>query len=179
MSAAGAMTSPGRRFGGIAACVVVAGAVAACSGGAPPPVLDVPSASSSTLPPPPPPPASAAATAPRTQNWVDLTVGDCVASIPAVEQGEVTVTMADCAAPHRAEVYLLTPIAVNTAVTDTANQKCAAGLGPYAGPAAGEYAVTYLIDSRQDRTDNNPLPSTVICLLQSADGQPLTGSARR
>jgi hypothetical protein len=39
--------------------------------------------------------------------------------------------------------------------------------------------VTYLIDSGQDRTSNNPLPSTVICLLQSASGQPLTESARR
>ena len=39
--------------------------------------------------------------------------------------------------------------------------------------------MTYLIDSNQDRTSNNPLPSTVICLLQSANGHPLTGSARR
>jgi hypothetical protein len=39
--------------------------------------------------------------------------------------------------------------------------------------------MTYLIDSNQDRTSNNPLPSTVICLLQAADGGPLTGSAHR
>lgn len=117
--------------------------------------------------------------APRTQKWVDLVVGDCVAAVPAVDLGEVDVTMADCATPHQAEVYLLAPIEVNAAIADVANQQCAAGLGPYAGATAGEFAVTYLIDSRQDRTDDNPLPSTVICLLQRTDGQPITGSARR
>jgi hypothetical protein len=48
------------------------------------------------------------------------------------------------------------------------------------GPSAGSpFAVTYLIDSEQDRTFNNPLPSTVICLLQDPGGQTLIGSARR
>lgn len=87
--------------------------------------------------------------------------------------------MSDCTTPHQAEVYLLAPIAVNTALTDIANRECAAGLSPYVGATASEFAVTYLIDSRQDRTDNNPLPSTVICLLQRADGQPLMESARK
>ncbi|MDT5014658.1 MAG: hypothetical protein QOD39_818, partial [Mycobacterium sp.] len=36
----------------------------------------------------------------------------------------------------------------------------------------------YLIDSTQDRTVANPLPSTVICLLQATNSQPLTASAR-
>lgn len=40
------------------------------------------------------------------------------------------------------------------------------------------YAITYLIDSDQDRTSNNPYPSTVICLLQSAQGKSLIGSAK-
>ena len=88
------------------------------------------------------------------------------------------VTIVDCAAPHQAEVYLLAPIPVNTALTDVADQQCRAGLPSYAADPA-RYTVTFLIDSRQDRTSNNPLPSTVICLLQAADGQPLTGSARR
>ena len=39
--------------------------------------------------------------------------------------------------------------------------------------------MTYLIDSNMDRTGATPMPSTVICLLQSANGQPLTGSVRR
>jgi hypothetical protein len=39
--------------------------------------------------------------------------------------------------------------------------------------------MTYLIDSNQDRTSANPLPSTVICLLAASNGGPLTGSARR
>lgn len=113
-----------------------------------------------------------------TEKWVDLRVGDCVAALPAVDLGAVTVDLVDCAAPHQAEVYLLAPIAVNAAVTDVANQACSTGLAPYAGKSGG-YTLTYLIDSRQDRTSDNPLPSTVICLLQAADGRPLTGSARQ
>jgi hypothetical protein len=114
----------------------------------------------------------------RTEKWVDLQVGDCVAELPAVDLGAVTVDIVDCAAAHQAEVYLLAPIAVNAAVTDVANQACSAGLAPYTGESSA-FAVTYLIDSRQDRTSANPLPSTVICLLQAVDARPLTGSARQ
>jgi hypothetical protein len=39
--------------------------------------------------------------------------------------------------------------------------------------------VTYLIDSNQDRTSSDPAPSTIMCLLHAANGQPVTGSARR
>ena len=116
---------------------------------------------------------------PRTAKWVDLVVGDCIADVPAVELGEVTVSMVDCSTPHRAEVYLLAPIAVNAAIADVANQVCAAGLPTYTERPEDAFSVTYLIDSRQDRTSNNPLPSTVICLLQSSDGQPLTGTVRQ
>jgi hypothetical protein len=116
---------------------------------------------------------------PRTEKWVDLQVGDCVAKVPEVDIGEVTADVVDCSTPHLAEVYLLGPIAVNAAITDVANQACSAGLAPYTGSSAGAFAVTYLIDSRQDRTSNNPLPSTVICLLEAADERPLTGSAHR
>ena len=116
----------------------------------------------------------------REVKWVDLAVGDCIAEIPAVELGAVTATIVDCATSHQAEVYLLAPIAVNAAVTEVASRECAAGLSPYTGqPTGGTFTVTYLIDSRQDRTSDNPLPSTVICLLQAADGRALTGSARR
>ena len=122
----------------------------------------------------------AAPPAERTVKWVDLGVGDCVAEVPAVEVGAVTATMVDCETAHQAEVYLLAPIAVNAAVTGVASEACAAGLTPYTGqPAADTFTVTYLIDSRQDRTSNNPLPSTVICLLQAANSQALTESARR
>ena len=41
------------------------------------------------------------------------------------------------------------------------------------------FTVTYLIDSNQDRTSNNPTPSTAICFLQATNGGPLTASARR
>jgi len=133
----------------------------------------------STSPPPtvaaPPMPLT-----PDTHKWVDLQVGDCIAEVPAVDLGEVSVSLVDCATAHAAEVYLRAPVEVNAAVADVANGVCAAGVPDYTGrPVDGSpYSVTYLIDSGQDRTANNPLPSTVICLLQSANGQPLTASAR-
>lgn len=117
----------------------------------------------------------------RTQKWVDLEVGDCVADIPPTDLGAVTVTVVDCGTAHQAEVYLRAPVAVNAAIDDTANRECAAGFPPYTGRSVDDsrFAMTYLIDSNQDRTSANPAPSTVICLLQAAGGQPLTGSARR
>ena len=65
---------------------------------------------------------------------------------------------------------------VGAAVADVAEQRCRAGLPGYTGGRAG-YSVTYLIDSNMDRTGHTPLPSTVICLLQSSDDRPLTGTA--
>jgi hypothetical protein len=162
-------------FHAVVAAAALTG-VAACTSPPPPAAAPPTTAELSTPAVPAPVPD---VVAPRTRAWVDLKVGDCVAAVPAVELGEVSVTMSDCAVPHQAEVYLLAPIAVDTALTDVANQQCAEGLGPYVGGQAADYAVTYLIDSRQDRTDNNPMPSTVICLLQRNDGQPLTASARR
>jgi hypothetical protein len=114
----------------------------------------------------------------RTEKWVDLQAGECLADPPPTDPGVVTVSVVDCALPHAAEVYLRADIEVNAAVADVADQKCRAGLTKYTGQPAGPLAMTYLIDSNQDRTSDNPLPSTVICLLQAADGGPLTGSAR-
>lgn len=87
----------------------------------------------------------------------------------------------DCAAAHQAEVYRRSPLEVNAATADIADKTCADAIAPYTGRARGDrrYAVTYLIDSNQDRTADNPKPSTVICLLQSVNGSALTGSARR
>ncbi len=104
-----------------------------------------------------------------------------MADVPAVDEGAVTVTVVDCAATHAAEVFLRAPTAVNLAVADVANQDCVTGFPTYTGQPVdgGPYAVTYLVDSNQDRTSYDPLPSTVSCLLQAADGQSLTGSARR
>jgi hypothetical protein len=113
-----------------------------------------------------PPPASHGS---RTVKWIDLQVGNCLADLPPADLSRVTVTAVDCATAHLAEVYLRAPMAVDTAVADVANRDCAAGFAPY----------TDLIDSNQDRTGANPTPSTVICLLQAANGQPLTRSAHR
>jgi hypothetical protein len=93
----------------------------------------------------------------------------------------VTVAVVDCATPHSAEVYLRAPVEVNAAIADVANRECNAGFPRYTGRSVdgSPFVVTYLIDSSQDRTGADPLPSTVICFLQAADGRPLTASARR
>lgn len=126
---------------------------------------------------------SAAVAAPsiaQTKNWFDLAVGDCLTEIPAIEVGAVTTTVVDCATPHQAEVYLLAPLAVDTAIDKIAGQKCAEGFVNYTGQGVNDspLRVSYLIDSNQNRTANNPTPSTAICFLQNANGEPLTKSAR-
>jgi hypothetical protein len=117
----------------------------------------------------------------RTVKWIDLQVGECVTDLPPADLSRVTVTVVDCATAHLAEVYLRAPMTVDAAVANVANKDCNAGFAPYTGqPVAGSpFSVTYLIDSNQDRTGANPTPSTLICLLQGANGQPLTGSAHR
>jgi hypothetical protein len=124
--------------------------------------------------------ATAAPTSSHTVKWIDLQVGECVADLPPPDLSRVTVTVVDCATPHLAEVYLRAPMAVDTAVANVANKDCNAGFAPYTGRSVdgSPFSITFLIDSNQDRTGANPTPSTVICLLQSANGQPLTGSAR-
>jgi hypothetical protein len=122
------------------------------------------------------PPANAL----RTKNWFDLDVGDCLVDLPRVDLGDVQVDVVDCARPHAGEVFLRAPVEVNEAIADVADRQCAAGVAEYTGrPADGIFTVTYLIDSNQDRTTDNPLPSTVLCLLQAGNGQPLSSSARR
>ncbi len=117
----------------------------------------------------------------HTEKWIDLQVGDCVADLPPADLSRVTVTVVDCATAHLAEVYLRAPMAVDTAIATVANRDCAAGFAPYTGKSVdgSPFSITYLIDSNQDRTGANPNPSTVICLLQAAHGQSLTGSAHR
>jgi len=117
----------------------------------------------------------------RVEKWIDLKAGDCLAAPPSADPAEVTVTVVDCATPHLAEAYLRADIPVDAAVTTTANQQCASGFTQYTGLRVngGAYTISYLIDSEQDRTSNNPLPSTVICLLQGAQGQSFTASAHR
>jgi hypothetical protein len=117
---------------------------------------------------------------PRTAKWIDLEVGDCLADLPPSDLSVATVTIVDCATAHQAEVYLRAAVGVNAAIADVANGECRAGLSQYTGRSmdGSPFVVTYLIDSNQDRTSANPAPSTVICLLQAANGRPLTESAR-
>ena len=125
--------------------------------------------------------AAAPTTAPpRPQTWTALQPGDCLAEPPPADPAVVTVTVVDCAGPHLAETFLRVGIPVDSALSDTAGSQCEAGFLAYTGRAsAGSgYTISYLIDSDQDRTSNNPLPSTVICLLQSAAGTAVSGSAR-
>ena len=125
--------------------------------------------------------ASAAPQRAGTQKWIDLQVGDCLADLPPADLSRVTVTVVDCGTAHLAEVYLRAPMTVDSATTAVANRNCTAGLPAFTGQsvAGSPYSVTYLIDSNMDRTGANPTPSTLICLLQAANGQPLTGSAHR
>jgi hypothetical protein len=125
--------------------------------------------------------APPSAQGPRTKKWFELQAGDCLADPPPTDPSVVTVSVVDCAIPHSAEAYLRTPVEVNGAIADVAERQCNAGFARYTGQSVGggPLAVTYLIDSNQDRTSNDPVPSTVICLLQEANGGPLTGSARR
>jgi hypothetical protein len=126
-------------------------------------------------------PAAAATTtlAPGTKKWIDLQVGDCLADVPSPDPAAVEVTVVDCSQPHMAETFVRAPIPVDAALDGTANAQCETGFVEYTGrvSAGSPYTVGYLIDSHQDRTGNIPLPSTVICLLQSTQGQSLTGSA--
>ncbi len=117
----------------------------------------------------------------QTKKWINLQVGECVADLPPADLSRVTVTVVDCATSHLAEVYLRAPMAVDTAIATVANRDCAAGFAPYTGQPVDRspYSITYLIDSNQDRTGADPTPSTLICLLQAANGQSLTGSAHR
>jgi hypothetical protein len=137
--------------------------------------------SASATPTPAEPTPTAPPKAARIEKWIDLKAGDCLAAPPSDDPAEVTVTVVDCATAHLAEAYLRADIPVDAAVTNTANQQCAAGFTQYTGLMANgsQYTISYLIDSEQDRTSNNPLPSTVICLLQGAQGQSLTASAHR
>jgi hypothetical protein len=117
----------------------------------------------------------------RNEKWINLQVGDCLADLPPADLSRVTVTVVDCATAHLAEVFLRAPMAVDSAIANVASRDCAAGFAPYTGQSVdgSAFSITYLIDSNQDRTGANPTPSTVICLLQAANGQPLTHSAHR
>ena len=127
-------------------------------------------------------PTTPATTTPAatTKKWVELDVGDCLVDPPPTDPSVVTVNIVDCASPHQAEVYSRKPLALNSALADVANSECAEAFSEYtATPVGGSpFTMTFLIDSNQDRTSDNPDPSTVICLLGSADGQPITQSAR-
>ena len=164
----------------LAATVCVAGCSAKQSGTSANTALTTISATSMTSASATPTPAEPTKEA-RTEKWIDLQAGDCLAAPPSDDPAEVTVTVVDCATPHLAEAYLRADIPVDAAVTNTANQQCAAGFTQYTGaPVNGsQFTISYLIDSEQDRTSNNPLPSTVICLLQGAQGQSFTASAQR
>jgi hypothetical protein len=118
---------------------------------------------------------------PRTEKWIDLQVGDCLADLPPTDLSVLTVTIVDCAAGHEAEVYFRAAMEVNAAVADVAHQDCDVGFSRYTGRSidGSPFAVTYLIDSNQDRTSSDPYPSAVICVLYDANGAPLTQSARR
>lgn len=164
--------------------VIMGAALTACGGGghaADPSASSAAAAASVSPAGPAAPPSATAVAKEQTKAWVDLQVGDCLVDLPPTDPSVVMVTTVACATPHRAEAFYRGDVAVNEAVAGVADHACASGFTSYTGhPAAGSrFSVTYLIDSRQDRTSNNPEPSSVICMLYAADGTPLTGSTRR
>ena len=172
-----------RLASGIAVALAATACLAGCSDKKPAEATTAvsPSSSSSQASGAPGTPAAPTpTTAPRTEKWINLQVGDCLADAPPTDPAVVMVTVVDCSQPHLAETFVRAPIPVDAALEGTANAQCETGFVQFTGgPSAGSpYTITYLIDSDQDRTFNNPLPSTVLCLLQRADGQSLTESAR-
>ena len=176
-----AVRTRGSSVGVVVAGLVALASLTACGASPSKPTTEPTSAPAVTavttsVPPPSPTPAA------RTVNWFDLDVGDCLADPPPVDDPNVVgVKVVDCSTPHRVEVYLRAPLAVNTAVADVADRKCNEGFTKYTGEpvGSGTFSITYLIDSNQNRTSSNPNPSTVICLLQSAGGDVLTVPAQR
>ena len=157
-------------------CLVVVALVAGCAPTVEPPAASPsPSATTTTTT------TTSLAPTTRSVNWFDLTAGDCLADPPPVDPTVIVVAVVDCTSPHRAEVYLRTPLAVNTAITDVADRKCNEGFTEYTGEpvGSGTFGVTYLVDSNQNRTSSNPNPSTLICLLEAVDGSVLSVPARR
>ena len=164
----------------LAATACLAGCTAKQAPESPSSASSAPSATSTVTGAADTPTPPAPTKAPRTEKWIDLQVGDCLADAPPTDPAVVMVTLVDCSQPHLAEAFVRAPIPVDAALDGTANAQCEAGFVKYTGRASAgsPYTVTYMIDSDQDRTFNNPLPSTVICLLEGAQGQSLTGSAR-
>lgn len=170
-----------QRFGvGMAVAIAATAVLAGCAGKKPADTTTASAESAAVQATSEAAPAPTSTQPPRTEKWIDLKAGDCLAEPPSDDPAVVEVPVIDCSQPHRAETFLRAPIPVDAALEGTANAQCEAGFVEYTGgPSAGSpYTISYLIDSHQDRTDNNPLPSTVICLLQGAQGQSLTGSAR-
>lgn len=112
----------------------------------------------------------------RSEKWIDREVGDCLSDLPPIDPSVVSVTTVNCATPHEAEVYFRVAVGVHEATAEVANRECEIGLAQYTGQSidGSPFAVTYLIDSNQDRTSANPEPSTVICVLHAANGRLLT-----
>jgi hypothetical protein len=167
-----------RVLSGLAAALLMAACGANTGDKAQPSTTHSSPAAAASLPPPltaPPAPSV------RTVKWVELQTGDCLADAPPTDPSVVTVTVVDCGMPHTAEVYARAPVGVDGALGDIAGRACSTAFLQYTGRSAdgSSFAVTYLIDSNQDRTTDDPGASTVICLLQAADGKPSTKSARR
>ncbi|MDT5093543.1 MAG: hypothetical protein QOH60_2906 [Mycobacterium sp.] len=172
------LTTPGRS--GLAISLISVGLAAGCTpqpaDPATTPTSAAPTSTAASAPPPAP-----TAPAPRSVKWVDLAVGDCMTDVPQVDVGELMTTVVDCATAHKAEVFARAPMWVDSTVPDVANRTCVAEFPKYTGrPLDGSpYAVSYLVDSGQDRTGNVPdAPGTAICLLADANAGSLTKSAR-
>src|SRR5262245_52503364 len=123
-----------KRDAGMCGSVVVALFATACStpnGTAP--TTTIPTPTSALTTPSAIPTSVIGSAAPEAKNWFDLQVGDCVAKVPQVDLGEVSVPVVACTVAHQAEVYLRAPVEVDAAIADVADNKCDAGIVEYTG----------------------------------------------
>lgn len=122
----------------------------------------------------------------RTETWINLQVGDCLADLPPADLSRITVTIVDCATAHSAEVYLRAPVAVDAAVVSMANRDCAAGLRPTQANPSTPAHTRWRISSTRIRIEPGPIPprapSSVCCsppTVSCSPGRPVADRTTR
>lgn len=117
----------------------------------------------------------------------DLKVGDCFTLTPTTDANGDNInanTVADCAQPHDAEVFLVFEVPAgpngypgDEAIGTLQQSRCGAAFAGYVGkdPGLSIYTINYV------RPDINTWPSgdhKIACLIEDASAGKLTGSAK-
>lgn len=85
----------------------------------------------------------------RTETWINLQVGDCLADLPPADLSRITVTIVDCATAHSAEVYLRAPVAVDAAVVSMANRALLSWISSRSPPRTDRHRSAVEKDARR------------------------------